>query len=77
MLWIAPNLADRPVTLDDRDAARVVTVPRTCGQHHLVNLSYHDSLLPAYDLALVLAVSGELKKPTAQPAFGGDVFQEM
>ena len=59
MLWIAPDLADRPVTFDDRDAARVVAVPGTCGQHHFVNLSYHDSLVPAYDLAHVLAVSGE------------------
>jgi hypothetical protein len=41
MLWIAADVPDRPVALDDRDAARVVAVPGTRRQHHLVDLGYH------------------------------------
>ena len=44
MLRIAADVPDRPVALDDRDAARVVAVPGTRRQHHLVNLGYHDRL---------------------------------
>jgi hypothetical protein len=41
---IATDVTDRPAPPDDRDPTRVVAVPRTRRQHHVVSLSCHDRL---------------------------------
>jgi hypothetical protein len=41
MIAIAPHMPDRPIPLNDRDPARVIAIPRTGRQHHLINLIDH------------------------------------
>jgi hypothetical protein len=62
MPWIATDVPDRPVALDECDAARVVAVPGTRRQDHLVNLGYHDRPL-AYDPAQVRAGADSSHEP--------------
>lgn len=68
MIRVTANVANRPVALDHRDPAGVVTVPRTRRQNNLIYLNRHERLAVAYDLAERGGVSGGTSEPSAPSA---------
>jgi hypothetical protein len=58
MIRVTAHVANRPVALDHRDPAGVITVPGTRGENNLIYLNRHECLPLAYDLAERGGVSG-------------------
>lgn len=51
MVWVSPDVPDRPTALDDCDPACVVAVPGAGGQYDFVSMSGQELGL-AYDAGL-------------------------
>src|SRR5215218_9691181 len=68
MIRVTAHVADRPVALDHRDPAGVVTVPGTGRKNNLIYLNRHERLPLAHDLAERGGVSGGTFQTSAPSA---------